>query len=202
MDLFSQLKSHFLFATVDDINCVKLGASTSTENYMTSSTKESTRMAPIESNYPNNLEESDVINLKDIFEAPFRNEDEDDDGSLAEVQKMFSGPIKPSRKKTAVTVKSSKSSASAAAGNASIATTSKSAQFTTGAKITLQNDFDPFRRLPNVPFSVNGRPRSLSLHSRPNGFPFRRNSLSFISKLEPIIEEEMDFGDEIEEIFK
>lgn len=77
--------------------------------------------------------------------------------------------------------------------------------------ITLQNNFDPFRRLPNLAFSLNGRPRSMSVDGystataqRPPAVqrPVRRNSILLIPKLGTIKEEDMEFGDDIENLFK
>lgn len=73
--------------------------------------------------------------------------------------------------------------------------------------LVLHNNFDPFRRLPNLLFTFTGRPRSVSVDSRDNssgGFiPVRRRrSSTFIPKLEPIEEELGGFGDDIENLFK
>lgn len=81
----------------------------------------------------------------------------------------------------------------------------------------LQNDFDPFRRLQSRPFST-GRKRALSVDSHgirqrehqplfPALLPLRANhrrlssSSLAIPTLEPIMEEDPEFGDEIENIF-
>lgn len=74
-------------------------------------------------------------------------------------------------------------------------------------KLVLANSFNPFRRLPNPAFTINGRQRALSVDSRPtNEAPIqaptirqRRPSFFAIPRLDTISEDE--FGDNIEHLF-
>lgn len=74
----------------------------------------------------------------------------------------------------------------------------------TSAQFTLQNNFDPFRRLPNLPF--NGRPRSMSVGNRSSiqSAPIRQRRRSSCCLAIPTLQtipEELDFGDDIEQLF-
>lgn len=164
-----------------------------------------------------NVDDDDIINLTKLFaEAPF--EDEEDDFS-AELNEMFSGPIKgkktvaqaesvisPAAKQTSHITTDMATSLQKTDALAAVESTSASTSAILAPPMTLQNDFDPFRRLKSFAFSLNGRPRSLSLDAQPNAMPIRRpvrrNSVLFVPKLEPIVEEILEFGYEIEEIFK
>lgn len=76
----------------------------------------------------------------------------------------------------------------------------------------IQNDFDPFRRLENIPFGLYGRRRAMSVDVnvqpfQPIDFQYqqlarRQRRQSFMATLEPILEEELDFGDDIENLFR
>lgn len=73
--------------------------------------------------------------------------------------------------------------------------------------VMLQNDFQPFDRLENVPFSVTGRPRAMSVSAnfapvevRPR-VPRRRNSILAIPTLKTIPEELDEIIVDIEKLF-
>lgn len=70
----------------------------------------------------------------------------------------------------------------------------------TVATARIRNDFQPFERLAQAPFSLNGRPRSISVDSRglvgpaaaiiaPVARPIQSRRSSFTPRLETIVEE-------------
>lgn len=77
---------------------------------------------------------------------------------------------------------------------------------------TIQNDFDPFRRLENIPFGLSGRRRAMSMDVelaqqmmiQPLIIPIQQRARRqpFIARLEPIVEEEFVLGDDVENSFR